>query len=61
MIPMSSVAAGGNSVEINTSVFGKAESERDGRLGKPQNVTCFTFTKAVCFPVANFTAFPEQH
>lgn len=27
MIPMSGIAAGGNSGEINTSVFGKAEAE----------------------------------
>lgn len=58
MIPMKGMTAGGNSGEINTSVFGKAEAERFRKLGKPQNVTCLTFTNTACFPVANFTALP---
>lgn len=58
MIPLGGITAGGNIGVINNSVFGRAEAERDGRLGKPQTVTCFTFTNAVCFPVSNFTASP---
>lgn len=58
MIPMSGSTAGGKNIEINTSAFGNAETERDGRPGKAQSVICFTLTNAVCFLAANFTALP---
>lgn len=54
MIPMSGITAGGNNGEINTSALTSQRQKEMEGWAKHK----ISFTNAVCFPVANFTALP---